>query len=183
VNRDERGRSLPTIVRLYQLTDLSKLEQSTFEDIWERPKETLGPTLVASEEITMYPGQVLAHYFERNKSADFLAGAAVFRQPTGESWRTIQEWPLSGDPCDEKNDKHAAPKLAELRVRMFLEDYRIESVNNYAALPKRRCPPGRADCSGNAAPNELPEARRNRHLRTFEEDSSKPRPTMGPEAQ
>lgn len=180
VNRDERGRSLPTVLRLYQVTDLSKLEQATFEDIWERSEATLGDTLVGSEELTLYPGQVMVHRLQRDASADFLVGAAVFRSPVGSSWRTIQEWPLPGDPCAERDDEDAAPKFEKLRVRMFLEDYRIESVNNYAALPKRRCPAGQADCASAGAPDELPEARRNQRLKTFEEDAREPVPTVGP---
>jgi type VI secretion system protein VasD len=180
VNRDERGRSLPTVLRLYQLKDLSKLEQATFEDIWERSAESLGDTLLGAEELTLYPGQVMVHRFQRNAAADFLVGAAVFRSPAGGSWRTIEEWPLPGDPCAEADDHDAAPKFKKLRVRMFLEDYRIESVNNYAALRKRRCPAGQADCSGPGGPDELPEARRNQRLKTFEEDAREPTPTVGP---
>jgi hypothetical protein len=68
--------------------------------------------------------------------------------------------------------------MKKLRVRMFLENYRIDSVNNYAALPKRRCPAG-GKCEGASAPDELPEARRNQRLKTFEEDPSEAVPTMG----
>jgi hypothetical protein len=61
---------------------------------------------------------------------------------------------------------------------MFMENYRIDSVNNYAALPKRHCAAG-AKCGGGSAPDELPEARRNQRLKTFEEDSTEATPTMG----
>jgi type VI secretion system protein VasD len=178
VNADERGRSLPTILRLYQLKDLSKIEQSAFEDIWQQDKATLADTLVGQEELTLYPGQIMVHRFQRNGAADFLVGVAVFREPVGGSWRTIQEWPLQGDPCAEQDDEDAAPKMKKLRLRMFLENYRIDSVNNYAALPKRRCPSG-GKCGGASAPDELPDARRNQRLKTFEEDPTEATPTMG----
>jgi type VI secretion system protein VasD len=177
LNPDERGRSLPTIVRIYQLTDIGNMEQSAFDDIWERGKETLGDTIVKTDELTIYPGQLTQKRLKRDSKADFLVGVAVFRTPMGGSWRTIQEWPLNGDPCKEHNDKKAAPSLAELRVRMFLENYRIESVNNYVALPKRHCAAGKSSCSGDIAPDELPEARE-RRLRTFEEDSEESDPGL-----
>lgn len=183
LNPDERGRSLPTVLRVYQLKDLDRLEQASFDDIWTRAKETLGEAMVKQEERTLYPGQVSVHRFKREGPADFLVGVAVFRTPIGGSWRTIQEWPLAGDPCNERNDKKVAPKLEQLRVRMFLENHRIESVSNFATLPKRSCPTGGSSCRGLSAPNELPDAQRNRRLRTFEEDPSQPTPTVGPEAE
>lgn len=177
VNLDEEGRALPTLVRLYQLKDLSLLQMAEFNDIWQSAKETLGATLVAVQELTTYPGQVVVQRFERDEKADFLVGVAVFRNPVGATWRSVSELPLPGDPCAEQNDEQAAPTLSELRVRMFLEDYRIESVDNYAALPKRSCG-GKAKCQSAAAPDELPEERRHGRLRTFEEDPGGPKPSV-----
>ena len=184
VNRDEKGESLPTVIRLYQLVDLSAMQSATFDDIWERSDETLGETKAGKPiSLTIYPGQIMVQRIKRNPAADFLVGAAVFRKPIGGAWRTIDEWPLTGDPCAEQDDDKAAPKLKQLRVRIFLKDYRIESTNNFAALPKRTCPPGAKNCRGQTgeAPDELPEALRNRRLRSFEEDPSAPKPTVGAE--
>jgi len=184
VNRDEKGESLPTVIRLYQLVDLSAMQSASFDDIWERSDEVLGETKAGKPiVITIYPGQIMVQRFKRNAAADFLVGAAVFRRPIGGAWRTIDEWPLTGDPCAEQDDDEAAPKLKQLRVRMFLKDYRIESTNNFAALPKRTCPPGAKNCRGQTgeAPDELQEALRNRRLRSFEEDESAPKPTTGDE--
>jgi type VI secretion system VasD/TssJ family lipoprotein len=184
VNRDEKGESLPTVIRLYQLVDLSAMQSASFDDIWERSDEVLGETKAGKPiVITIYPGQIMVQRFKRNPAADFLVGAAVFRRPIGGAWRTIDEWPLTGDPCAEQDDDEAAPKLKQLRVRMFLKDYRIESTNNFAALPKRTCPPGVKNCRGQTgeAPDELQEELRNRRLRTFEEDPSAPTPTIGDE--
>lgn len=177
VNTDAEGRSLPTLVRLYQLKDLSLFQMAEFMDIWQSAKETLGATLVAVQELTTYPGQVVVQRFERDEKADFLVGVAVFRNPVGATWRSVSELPLPGDPCAEQNDEKAAPTLSDLRVRMFLEDYRIESVDNYAALPKRSCG-GKAKCQSTAAPDELPEERRHGRLRTFEEDPGGPKPSV-----
>jgi type VI secretion system protein VasD len=177
VNADAEGRALPTLVRLYQLKDLSVLQMAEFADIWQSAKETLGATLVAVKELTTYPGQVVVEHLQRDEKADFLVGVGIFRNPIGATWRTISELPLPGDPCQEKDDENAAPTLEDLRLRMFLEDYRIESVDNYAALPKRSCG-GKANCQQQAAPNELPEERRHGRLRTFEEDPSRAKPTV-----
>lgn len=177
VNLDEEGRSLPTLVRLYQLKDIGLLQMAEFSDLWQSAKETLGAALISVQELTTYPGQIVVQHIERDEKADYLVGVGIFRNPVGATWRTVSELPLPGDPCQEKDDDKAAPKLSDLRVRMFLEDYRIESLDNYAALPKRSCG-GEANCQSHAAPNELPEARRHGRLRTFEEDPSRPAPTV-----
>jgi len=176
VNLDEQGRSLPTLVRLYQLKDIGALQMAEFGDVWQSGKETLGAALVSLQELTTYPGQIVVQHIERDEKADYLVGVSIFRNPVGTTWRTVSELPLPGDPCQEQNDDKAAPALSNLRVRMFLEDYRIESLDNYAALPKRSCG-GKTNCQTHGAPNELPEARRHGRLRTFEEDPGRPAPT------
>jgi type VI secretion system protein VasD len=173
VNPDEDGRSLPTRLRLYQLTDLARLQRASFDDIWSRAKETLAETALSSEELVIYPGQVTVHRFKRNPKADFMVGVAIFREPEGEAWRTAQEWPLTGDPC-EASGKQPAQKLDKLRLRMFLEGNRLESVNNYTELPTRTCRGGGADCAPAATATDATELRRNKRLRTFEEDPREP---------
>ncbi len=183
VNRDPDGRSLPTVLRLYQVRDLSRVQMASSEDMYETPTEALGDTLVATDELTVYPGQVMVRRFERDEKADFLLGVAIFRSPVGSSWRTMQEFPLPGDPCQERDDPKASRKVTDLRVRMFLEDYRLESVADFRGMPRRSCAVGdtRCDIGAGTAPDELPEELRHRRLRTFEEDSSRPKPTVGGE--
>lgn len=179
VNLDENGRALPTRLRVYQVRDLARLQSASFEDLWSHPKETLGETSISSDELVIYPGQVAVQRFKRASSADFLVGVAIFREPQGEGWRTTQEWPAVGDPCKVAG-RQQYPKLEKLRVRMFLEDSRIDSVTNYTEYPKRRCPVGDTNCAASSAQNETPELRRNRHLRTFEEDPREPEVTKPP---
>jgi type VI secretion system VasD/TssJ family lipoprotein len=169
VNLDENGRPLPTRLHIYQLSDISPLQNASFEDMWARSKATLADSALKSNEVIIYPGQVSVYRFKREAQADYIVGIAIFREPQGDAWRTIQEWPAEGDPCKEQDVTMPMPQ--KLRIRMFLEDSRIESVTNYANLPKRRCPRGQP-CSNNATGG--PELRRNRHLSTFEEDPREP---------
>jgi type VI secretion system protein VasD len=178
VNIDSEGRALPTILRLYQLRNLSSAQSASFDDMLDRPKEILGDAVVEEDELTIYPGQIVVRRFERNEKADFLVGVAIVRNPVGTAWRTIQEFPIPGDPCAEHEDPEYQPTVADLRVRMFLDEYRIESTNNYGMLQLRSCPRGTV-CKPGAAPDELPEGLRHRRLRTFEEDETRPTPTVG----
>ena len=178
VNIDQSGEALPTILRLYQLKNLSAVQSASFDDMLDRPKETLGDAIVHEDELTIYPGQIVVRRFERDPKADFLVGVVIVRNPVGTAWRTLQEYPIPGDPCQEQDDPEAAPTIPDLRVRYFLNEYRIESVNNWAGLPMRSCPKGTV-CKPGQAPDELPEELLHRRLRSFDEDPSRPRPTTG----
>ena len=169
VNLDETGRPLPTRLHIYQLSDVTPLQNASFEDMWARSKATLADSAIKSNEVILYPGQVSVYRFKREPQADYIVAVAIFREPQGDAWRTIQEWPAEGDPCQEQDVVMQVPQ--KLRIRMFLEDSRIDSVTNYANLPKRRCPRGQV-CSNSVTGG--PELRRNRHLSTFEEDPREP---------
>jgi type VI secretion system VasD/TssJ family lipoprotein len=175
VNQDEDGRSLPTRLRLYQVTDLSRLQRASFDDMWSHPKDTLAETALSAEEIVIYPGQVMVRRFKRDPKAEYMVGVAIFREPEGEGWRTAEEWPLRGDPCKVSGKKLNEP-IDKLRLRLFLEGDRLESVNNYAELPKRSCRGANGECGAAVAPDTT-ELRRNKRLRTFEEDSREPEVT------
>jgi type VI secretion system protein VasD len=130
LNPDDAGRALPTIVRLYQLTNLGNLELASFEQIWRQPEDTLGDTMVASDEVTVYPGQRVHRAFERNPDANFLVGVAIVRRPAGVSWRTVLELPASAEAqrcASLQADPEEAPPLPDVsRVEFRVDMYTIE---------------------------------------------------------
>ena len=130
LNPDESGRSLPTIIRIYQLKEISKLEMATFEEIWQKADETLGDTVLAKDELTPYPGRRVVRGFERNPEANYIAAVAIVRRPSGVTWRTIFELPASAaeTQCAAQQQDPATPPPAPQAVRISLrvEDYRIE---------------------------------------------------------
>jgi len=109
LNPDERGDSLPTAIRIYQLKSAARLEGAEFEQIYGAAQETLGPDLIRVEEFTLLPGEKLRRRFERDRSARVLALVAIVRRPTGNSWRALADLPPRG------------PGL-----RFLAEGYRIE---------------------------------------------------------
>jgi type VI secretion system protein VasD len=120
LNPDDQGRALPTVVRLYQLTDLARLETAEFEDIWLRADETLEKELVKHDEITLYPGKGETKLVEVGEGVRFVVAVGLFRNPAGTSWRDV--WELPASRCG-KPDKADIP-----RARFEVEDYRIELV-------------------------------------------------------
>ena len=96
LNPDANGHPLPTLVRVYQLSNLGELEQASFEQMMRNPEEVLGDTLLASEEVTVYPGQSTFRLFQRDPGANYVVGVAVVRQPSGTQWRTVLAMPSCG---------------------------------------------------------------------------------------
>ena len=111
LNPDERGDSLPTLVRVLQLKSVSKLAGADFDQIYRVPKETLGEDLVRMDELFLSPGETAQRRIERDKAARALAVVPVVRRPTGKSWRTIVELP---------------PPDGHIRFTFLIEGYRVE---------------------------------------------------------
>lgn len=128
LNPDDRGRSLPTVVRIFQVTELGDIETARFEELWKQPDELMGDTLVGKDQLTVYPDRVVKRSFERNPKANYLVGVGLFRRPSGVTWRTILELPPtpSEQQCaaQTRGEEDAAPPVTP-RVVLFVEDYRM----------------------------------------------------------
>lgn len=151
MNTDAEGRSLPTIIRVYQLKDIHALELATFEDLWQRQEETLGDSLLGVDELTLYPGQRMARKLKRNPEASYVVAAGIFRRPAGSTWRDIVQLPKPGAPCP---DGEETPP--EIMVEVTAEDYRIH-VASPQAVEKATCPPDQPDCQAGGSEGEVPE--------------------------
>ena len=166
VNPDTQGRSLPTIVRVFQLSGLGSLETASFDEMWRSPEDTLGDTLIAMDEFTYYPAgpretpPALRRTFERDPAANFIVGMAIVRRPAGVSWRSVIElpYPASELACAaqqvDPEEPPPPPDIAELRFE--LDDYRIEGfITMSPAAPA--CAAGDLPCMRDAARAEQPD--------------------------
>jgi type VI secretion system protein VasD len=120
VNLDEKGKPLPTTLRIYQLKDTAKLEAATFDDLLDHDKDTLGPDLVAAQELVINPGDTIVPPLPRATDADFVGVMALFRNPAGSFWRLSR--PL---PAPNPEHCHASAKPAGLRFH--IEENRLEN--------------------------------------------------------
>ena len=121
VNLDDEGRALATVVRVYQLKSLARLDNADFEEIWLHGEDTLGEDLVKVEELQLFPTDVATRALDVGEGVNFLVAVALFRKPAGVSWRTVYELPLS------KCSSGKAP--GDAVARFLLEDYRIETLD------------------------------------------------------
>lgn len=128
LNPDDRGRSLPTVVRIFQVTEIGTIETARFEELWQKPEEVMGDALVGKDQLTIYPDRTMKRAFERNPEANYLVGVGLFRRPAGVTWRTILELPPT--PTEQQcaaatqGDEEAGPPAVP-RVVLMLEDYRM----------------------------------------------------------
>lgn len=91
VNPDARGRASPIVLRIYELKSAAVFNQADFFSLWDREKETLGPDLVARDEVQLRPGE--SKTIDRTVDADArqVAAVAAFRDLERTGWRTAVE--------------------------------------------------------------------------------------------
>ena len=112
LNPDDRGQSLPTVIRVYQLRSTAALERADFNRVCREPKEALQADLLRTDEFTMSPGETLSRAIDRDRNARYLVVVALFRKPTGTSWRAVVE---------------LGPPSKRLNQGFGIEGYRVET--------------------------------------------------------
>jgi type VI secretion system protein VasD len=123
INLDTQGEPLPTVVRLYQMKEIIRVEESDFAQIWETPEETLGPDLGKVQEFTLFPGQEQTVDVSLSPEIRFVVGVAIFRRPTGTQWRSIVPLPSSERLCGAYAEKGAP----EPGLVFKFDNYRVEA--------------------------------------------------------
>jgi type VI secretion system VasD/TssJ family lipoprotein len=123
VNPDDAGAALATVVRLYQLKGLEKLQLASFDDVLGHDRETLGDDFAAVQELTINPGDRLTPAVPRNADATYVVAVALFRRPTSVTWRAVKKL-AAPDPqyCHAKDPAAAA----RATIAFSLDDNRIE---------------------------------------------------------
>ena len=119
INPDAQGAALPTVVRVYQLSAVTRLESADFAAIWDAPVPALGPDLLATRELTMFPGQSLQVELSLKPEVRFLVAVAIFRVPTATQWRSIVPLPESARMCAAYQQKGAPNPAVAFRFDQF----------------------------------------------------------------
>jgi type VI secretion system protein VasD len=131
LNPSEEGEALPTLVRVFQLSSMTKAETLESKDFWEHPSETLGPDLIAQEELTLEPGERVSRWVNRRGPTNYIVAVALFRAPTGTSWRTVVPLaPVLEDDCpaDAPPPRTGKPLEGDVRLLVSLLGYEIEGT-------------------------------------------------------
>lgn len=129
LNQDAQGRALPTAVRVLQLKSTARLEELDPAALWERGEELLGAELVATDELTVSPGEVVERWVRRAPEARTVVVAGLFRQPSGTAWRSVQPLPgVPGDLCRaDAPQPTGAPGRRDARLAFVLENFAVRA--------------------------------------------------------
>lgn len=89
VNPDLNGRPSPVVVRLFELKHPVAFENADFFSLYERPKETLDPDLVTSEELELRPGERVELKLSVGEGSRYVGVLAAYRDLGEASWRYV----------------------------------------------------------------------------------------------
>jgi len=89
INPDPSGQALSVVVRIYQLKDAGRFETADYFAIWKSDKETLSDDYLERQERVLQPGDDKTFQIRANPEAAYLGIVALFRTPTGDTWRKI----------------------------------------------------------------------------------------------
>ncbi|HHH9647449.1 TPA: type VI secretion system lipoprotein TssJ [Pseudomonas aeruginosa] len=89
VNPDLNGRPSPVVVRLFELKHPVAFENADFFSLYERPKETLDPDLVTSEELELSPGERVELKLSVGEGSRYVGVLAAYRDLGEASWRYV----------------------------------------------------------------------------------------------
>ncbi len=134
INPNENERPRPVQVRLYQLANDLRLQNAKYDDILLRDAETLGEDLLKRDETTVFPNDLVEIKFERIPEAVFLGAAAMFRDPQGQSWKTLYQFPPmpnSPDACLAAAGLDAGAPQAFPETAFFVVERKIDNGSQY----------------------------------------------------
>jgi len=131
VNRDERGRSMPTVVQILQLESESLADHASFDSLWNKPKETLENQLLQVTEFIIEPGQTLERWIPRDPKTRFIMAMGLFRQPLNKAWRTRTILPdVRENQCVEQPaGERGPPSALDEQLRFKLQGHQIDFVS------------------------------------------------------
>lgn len=93
VNPDSTGRASPIVVRLFQLRNDGEFASADFFPLYDKEKETLGPSFISREEYVLSPGETRAFDLPINPEARFLGVIAAYRDIHAARWRALTRSP------------------------------------------------------------------------------------------
>lgn len=127
LNPGEKGEALATVVRIYQLKGIGKMMGVSFDDLLDHDKDTLGEDFLGMQEVTINPGDKLDPPVVRNAEARYVLAVALFRQPTGTTWKVTKRLnPPDPDYCHTPPPAKGTQAANDSAVRLYLDENRIE---------------------------------------------------------
>ena len=87
INGDSRGQAAPMLVKLYQLSDSTRLLGAMFRELWQDDQNALGRSLLRVQEIMVYPAQTIQKLVPIEHDVVCLCIVGFYRKPWNKHWR------------------------------------------------------------------------------------------------
>ena len=112
LNQNERGQSLSTVVRVYQLKDKQNYEVASYRDLLNQDKTILSNDLVEGyKQYTIRPGETISFDETLNKDTKYV-GVVAFYNKVGEE----QTWKMLITKKQLTNNKPVVIELVDNKV-------------------------------------------------------------------
>ena len=111
LNQNERGQSLSTVVRIYQLRDKQKFESALYRDLLNQDKTVLGDDLLETKEVSIRPGEAVAIDSEIHKDMDYIGVVVFFNRADNE-----QDWKMLISKKELSNNKSFPIELVDRKL-------------------------------------------------------------------
>jgi len=162
INPNDEERPRPVVVRLYQLANDLRMQNARYDEILNKDAEVLGEDMLKRDEVQLFPNGFVEVKFERIPEAFYLAGAAMFHGPQGQSWKTFYEFPPmpnTPEACsaaagkDDPTEPQAFPETA-----FFVVERKIDNGSQFdeTMFPKAQNYGGINLPKGSASPEASP---------------------------
>ncbi|WP_374626836.1 type VI secretion system lipoprotein TssJ [Pandoraea sp.] len=89
LNQNHDGRSLPLVLRFYQLKDSGAFEKASYAQLLDQDHELLKSSLAGVSEVTLAPGAKLTVSRPMADEAKFVGVVAFFRTQAGAEWQLV----------------------------------------------------------------------------------------------
>ncbi|MDR3409653.1 MAG: type VI secretion system lipoprotein TssJ [Formivibrio sp.] len=141
INRDEQGRPLSVLVRMYQLKSSEAFGKLTFDVIasGRDEGELLGKDLIARSEMTLVPGGRVDLQDVLQESTQYVGVVAFLRRPDPNYWRVLVD-------AREVRRHGLSLKLSDCYLRVVEPDSIL--LPGQPAMPTGVCPVLSAGRSG-----------------------------------
>ncbi|MGO4812869.1 type VI secretion system lipoprotein TssJ [Cupriavidus sp. 2MCAB6] len=100
LNQDERGVSLPVVLRIYQLKDSKAFETATYAQLLEGAGDPLKTDSLGRTEVTLGPAATVSLSEPMADDAQYVGVVAFFREQSSAEWQLVipkARW-KKGDP-------------------------------------------------------------------------------------
>ncbi|WP_392561466.1 type VI secretion system lipoprotein TssJ [Orbus sturtevantii] len=91
LNTDDKNRSSPVVIRMYQLSDAKSFEAATYPLLVNDDRDLLGSSLLATKEIVLKPNSSISVDTAFDKDAQYVGIMALFKEPDlkQNNWRIL----------------------------------------------------------------------------------------------